>query len=36
MGRRSAEIVARWSYEECVQGVLAALRHLEPPRGGSA
>ena len=36
MGRRSAEIVARWSYEECVQGVLAALRHLGPPRGGSA
>jgi len=36
MGRRSAEIMARWSYEECVQGVLAALRHLETPRGGNA
>jgi glycosyltransferase involved in cell wall biosynthesis len=35
MGRRSTEIVAGWSYEECVQGALAALRHLGPPRGGS-
>lgn len=28
MGRRSEEIIATWSYEECVQGILKALRSL--------
>jgi glycosyltransferase involved in cell wall biosynthesis len=33
MGRRSREIIQRWSYERCSDGVKAALASLGPARG---
>ena len=29
MGRRSAELIRTWSYEQCVEGLFAALRSLD-------
>lgn len=38
MGRRSHEIISRWDYERCLQGVLRALDSVsvKPPRNGTA
>ncbi|EJW11542.1 Glycosyltransferase [Rhodovulum sp. PH10] len=32
MGRMSREIIGRWSYEECRQGILAALKYVNAKR----
>ncbi len=30
MGQHSKDLIAKWDYESCVSGILAALRHLHP------
>jgi len=33
MGRRSEEIISRWSYDQCIEGLLAALEYLRQNPG---